>query len=178
MYNFTHKPCCTDSDQAQTIAKNIKEIAEQTHHNPLKFLLSKNLDNLLLVKIELSEINDFVRLKKKDLIEKIYFGKFQLRQASSYVGELIKSGVAYSLTNECIAQIDNISLRSELLKKKSKIIGIEIVPRNKRKENKPNENNATEISSNEQDLSKFKTTYKVFILYDPSDNTTTSITGF
>jgi hypothetical protein len=140
------------------------------HHNPLKFFLAKHLDTKLIQKRHLSEIIDFVKLSKKDLIRNVFLGTFVIRQIKSYVAEVSSNGIAYFLSNKCIKQIANNKLRSKLLNKTSKIIGIEISSRHHRGINK-------DKISEQLEIDKLYVTYKVFIQYDPGVNSYKSIKG-
>lgn len=166
MYNFLHKPCCPDGTQGKMIAQRMKKKALNTKANMLEFLLSKRLDTSLIEKMNISEIADFPKLNRKTLIEKIFLGTFHLKQSKSYIVDLIKNGFAYKVSCKLIKNIQNKSLRNELLTKKSVIIACEIPSRHKRSKIKNIDNDT-----------QFRMTYKVFIQYIPYSNSSKSIKG-
>ncbi|CAF1024274.1 unnamed protein product [Brachionus calyciflorus] len=94
MANFNHKPCCPDKKNVEKISNRIKK-RSMICSNPLGFLLKKHLDTKLIERINLSDISDFPRLSTKKMIEKIFLGTFQLKQAKSYLKDLLKNMTAY-----------------------------------------------------------------------------------
>lgn len=85
MYNFNHKHICPDGKHAQRIAKLIYNRAQKIQTNKLAIILSKQLDTTQFPKFNLSDINDFIKLKRKVMKNKIFLGSFQLKQCVSYI---------------------------------------------------------------------------------------------
>ena len=105
MSNFLHKPCCPDGQNSKKIAKRIrKKATEKIQNNDLSFLLNRHLDSKLIPQVKLSQINDFAILKRKQIIRRILFGTFQMKQCKSYVQEMVENGVAYILSEKLIKE--------------------------------------------------------------------------
>ena len=173
MINFSHKSCCPDGKYAIKIAKKIRKKATTlAQNNQLEFLLDRHLGSKLIPEVNLSEIHDFPRLKYKQIGRNILYGTYQLRISKSYVVDLLKKGTAYYLTNDIINQFENKELRSDLIKKKSKIIGFKISSRHKRGEI-IKKNKCSDMSEEKQ----FRNLYRAFIHYIPNLNDTKSILG-
>ena len=179
MNNFLHKPCCPDGKKALKVAKRIKKKAQKVQINWLAFLLGKRLETKHIRPIELEEINDFVRLKKKQLKEKIFLGTFQLKLSKSYVGEVAYNRQSYIIMKDFAKQISDINIRSGLLDESTKIIAVEITSRHKRSKIKRIEKKEKNICSQELEnvKEKFRNTYKIIIQYIPNMNSTKAIKG-
>ena len=65
MYNFNHKHICPDGKHAQKVAKRIYDRSQKIQINKLAIILSKQLDTTQFPEVNLSDINDFVKLKRK-----------------------------------------------------------------------------------------------------------------
>ena len=169
MINFTHKPCISDGKNSIKIAKRIKKKAKISTNN-LEFLLKKRLDTKLMPSLELIKIEDFPKLKIKDIKERICFGTFQLKQSKSYLADLVKRVKAFKISSELIKQIKDKKLQKDLISTNSTILAAEIPSRHKRSRIK------TKEIKNEYDQ-KFKSVYKVFIHYQPYENSYNSIKG-
>lgn len=167
MINFKHKNVINDDKDIQ-MAKDIKTKAKIIQNN-LEFILNKRLDTKLLEPIALSTINNFSRLKKKQIKYKLAFGPYKLKQCLSYLGDLIKSNKAYIATKHLAKTIANVNIKEELLANKSKIIAVEINSRHQRSEKKDNNNNNGEI--------KYRVAYKVFLYYSLEEHGIKSIKG-
>ena len=75
MSNFVHKPVCLDGKNAANVAFKIKEKVV-IKENKLESLLTKHLDTKKNQEIDISQINDFPKLKKEKLNQNIFFGTF------------------------------------------------------------------------------------------------------
>lgn len=173
MLNFTHKSCCPDGKNASKIAKKIRKRTENKI-NELNFLVNKRLDTKDLERIDIELIQDFPRIKRKNIRNSIFFGSFQLKQSKSYIKELMNNGIAYKVTSQFIKKISNVNLKKNLIEKNHKILAVEIASRHKRSEVKMiNGKNLKEFKLSD----KFKTTYKVFVLYESFKNHSSAIKG-
>ena len=89
MINFTHKASCPDGTKSVKVAKLIKRRAK-LKKNVLAHLLRRHLVSNegtgMFKSIQLSDVDDMVRLKRKTLINKIFLGKYQLKLCKSYLG--------------------------------------------------------------------------------------------
>ena len=171
MINYTHKPCCPDGKNASKVAEKLKERAlfrRQINH--LEFLLAKRFETSMMLPVNLADINDFPKLKKYKISQKILFGTFQLKQCKSYITELIGSGKGYILSDKYIKTIHNQKIMKSLSDGKTKIVGVNIVSRHSRSLVKKISKNKNQIGEK-----KYKTIYKVFIEYKPNVNKTGSI---
>ena len=113
------------------------------------------MNTKFLEKIKLSEINDFVKLSQNILKNKVFLGTFQLKQSKSYLIDLINAP-GYIPSYKFIKSLPESSLKSNLINKNFRLLAVEITSRHKRSK--------TKIISN--NCEKFKTTYKIFILYE------------
>lgn len=147
MINFLHKPSCPDGVNATKIANRMKRkansIIQENHLSPLLTIRFNTKKNPLS---DLSNINDFPRLKKKQLIAKIFLGTFQLRLCKSYVSDLLRNHSCFIFENN---KIENF---------KGKIFGVEISSRHKRGEIK---------TKNQEEKTKLRVKYKAIIQYNP-----------
>ena len=169
MINFDYIPCCPDGLKAKKIAHKIKTISENNSNNQLKFLLNHRLGTKQIKMFPLSEINDFVKLSRKKLIQKIFYGSFHFRQSKSYVTDLVSKGNAFTLSEAFINTFKNEKLKINLLDSKSKIIAVELPSRHKRSIINKKTSNTAE--------NKFRNTYKIFVKYIPRSNSYKSIKG-
>lgn len=173
MLNYAHKPCCPDGKNASKIAQKIRKLTEK-NINELNFLMKKRLDTKDLERIDIKSINDFPIIKRKNIRNSILFGSFQLKQSKNYIRELIHDGIAFNVTIKLIKKIPNDHLKKNLVENNHKIIAVEIASRHKRSEVIIK----NEKISNDSKLSKkFKTTYKVFVLYESFHNHSNGIKG-
>ena len=155
MFNFYHAELHIDGDREQEIAKRIRIKATQTEQiNKLQFILNKRLNKKLFLQINISEIDDFVILKRKQFIRKITLGSCLLRLVKSYLPDLSK--VAFKPNHEFVKQMTNIDHNS------SKIVGFQMNSRHKRGKIKAKANS---LNDNNDDQIKYRTTYKIFIQY-------------
>ena len=186
MSNFDHKPCNADGKDARKIAKKIRERAKISV-NHLNVVLKKHLDTAHMGKIELNSISDFPKLKINQMKNKIFYGTYQLRQCESYVGDLVKSGQAFLATHKAVTSFFSKEncFRQDLLQGKTKLLAVEIASRHKRGQVSLKQN-ASDESDSEEDLQKntnsskklkFRTMYKVFIVYEPNVNNPEAIHG-
>lgn len=164
MINFTHRPICPDKDKASLIANRMKKKAS-FDTNQLAYLLKKHLDTKEIKKIELADLEDFPKLNKNTIIEKLFYGTFHFKQAFSYVEDFLKSGNIY-LVNK------RIKLKKVSNEEKSKIIAAEIISRHRRSIKK-NISKKKKVSS----TNNFRNPYKVFIEYIPFNNHSKAIKG-
>jgi len=84
MLNFTHKPCCPDGKNSLKIAKKIRKRTE-INENVLQFLVNKRLDTKDLERIDIDNIIDFPKLKKKTIRNSIFYGSYQLKKSRNYI---------------------------------------------------------------------------------------------
>lgn len=165
MNNFVHKPCCPDEANATEIAERIK-LKTKIRTNQLSFLMKKHLNTKMIPQVQLSHIDDFPIISQTDMTNKIFFGKFQLRESLSYFSEVKKNGIAYEINQNTLKKLTN----NDQLFKESKIIAIEITSRHKRSEIKQ-----TKQGKKNDQIQKYRTKYKVFIEYIPNKNEPESI---
>lgn len=167
MYNFDFKPECPDGENSREIAKKIRS-AKSIMTNPFEFLLSKQMNTKDLQRVTLRSINDFPRLRPSDICQNITLGTFQVRLAKSYIGDLIKNGRAYSVSEQFMKQVKKKLNNQEI----SKIVAVEIISRHKRSRIKAQceaqNESESEAESNSTDQNRsFRTVYKVFVQYIP-----------
>ena len=117
--------------------------------------IKKHLDTSYFPPFSISEINDFVKLKTKVLCEKLFFGKYHLKESFGYLSDLVGCEV-FILDKQ---KIPDKNLKKDLLDNFAKIIAIKIVSRHKRGKNK----------------GVFRKIYKVFIEYEPNELSLTEI---
>ncbi len=110
-------------------------------------------------KKNIQDIKDFPVIKLKRITNKILFGSFQLRQAKSYVNDVLNNDTIVDIYNETglkmLKKYKNVF--KNVLKKKTKIMCVEILLRHKRGSN--------------------KMLYRVYIEYIPNYNSVNSIKG-
>jgi len=170
MINFCHKPSTSDGNKAYEVAKRLKEKAK-IKTNSLESIMKKRIDSKLMNCLDLNKIDDFPKLKKKEIQERICLDSYQLKQSKSYMIDILKKVRAFKVDKKNISRINDQKLRDDLLQTDSTIIGAEIPSRHKRSKMKIiNKNNA-------EQKEKFKTVYKVFIHYQPNINSFKSIKG-
>lgn len=165
MYNFDFKPDCPDGDNAMEIAHKILS-AKDVQENPLEFLLKKHLDTKDLFKVGLESINDFVRLQPNDICQKITLGTFQVRLSKSYIGDLIKYGTAFLVSEDFMKKEVRKKLGKNSNGDQSKIVAVEIISRHKRSQ---------KTLERDSKSKAFKTVYKVFVQYVPNGKDAESI---
>lgn len=165
MLNFLHKACNPDGEQAQIIAKRMKERAIKKI-NELEYLLNKRLGTKLTERIKLSEINDFPKIQLKTILEEILFGTYQYKECQRYYEDLLDIGYGYFI---CKKQKEKTSGESN-----TKIIAFEISSRHRRSVVKYPTQKKNKYSRKRQ----FKRNYKVFIEYTPNIDSPVSIKGF
>jgi hypothetical protein len=174
MLNFVHKPVTADGQNARKVAVRIhRQVATSAaQNNPLSFLLNKRLDTKLIKRQNLSEINDFPRLKKKVMEQKIFLGTYQYRQSKSYMNDLIKSETAYVINTFEITKITDRIFKEKLLQilsSQEKLVAAEIISIHHHQTiNNPR---STKQSDN------YKNVYRVFVKYNPSSINYKAITG-
>lgn len=171
MINFDHKPCCPDGENALQIAKKLKKRAS-LKTNSLQFLLTKQLDTKIIPMIDLVSIDDFPKLNQDKIVQKIFFGSFQLKQCLSYIQDLIEFGKAFHVTKHAYA---NQSERINSNNLNYKILAFQIASRHKRslikKDKLPKKTKEKNFEKN------FRSSYKVFVQYSPGMNRTKAIEG-
>ena len=98
---------------------------------------SHYLENMVAIVVWFKD--DFPKLKKKTLNQKVFFGTYQSRLSKSYMSELLKSGTAYVIDIDFINKVPNKELREQLKvidEIGQKLVAVEIVSRHKRAEKK------------------------------------------
>lgn len=162
--NFLHKPCCPDGEQASIIANKMKKKADsKIIKNYLDSLLKIRFNTKMVPPQSLSIINDFPKLKKKQLVMGLLWGTFQLRLCKSYLSDLLKSHVVFEIPKKNIEHQKSAKLRDL----KTKIIGVEISSRHKR--------GLTTQNVSKDKSPTFRTKYRVLIHYCPNLNNIQSI---
>lgn len=161
MINFSHKSVTENKEKSIKLAQRMKERSKLTS-NPLEYLLKKHLDTKDITRIKFSELDDFPKIKRKKIINKILYGKFHFYQAFSYIEDLVKADKVFLVNRKLNEKKDSKSC-------KSKIIAFEIASRHKRSQIKKILKNKTDTEL------KFKNPYKVFIQYVPFKNKSTAI---
>ncbi len=178
MLNFTHKPILPDKNNARQIAISMKNRCEMKI-NMLDFLLGKTVGTKSIPLIKIEDVKDFPRFKSNELINKIALGTFQFKLVKSYLKDIINHGYPYGVSKNLIGEMEKNKLRDDLLKNKSKIIGMEILPRHGRS-SKPCFTDKADISdknSSKKLTKKFTKVYKAFVLYEPNINSVHAIKG-
>ena len=169
--NYTLKPSYSDYPKTIDVARKLKKNYQKKKNNNLEFLLKKRISiDKTFIRTELAGIDDFVKLKRKYLKRKIFCGGYQLKMSKSYLKDLIDHNVAYTLDKKLFKErLEKkpelkLQLSPKLLadildpNSKTKIIALEIMSRHSRGKTKPPSN---------EEKSKFKNIYKVFIHYVP-----------
>jgi len=155
MHNFSFNPIVVDGINTEKISKNIKLRSEYLKKNILDLIINKHFSSSNWNKANLNDINDFPRLKRKQMKAKLFFGSFQLNQSKSYIADLEKTEVTY-LTEEGIKNFfEKEKHFKKLCEKKTKLIGVKVLSRHRR-------------GSNAKD-------YKVYLEYKPNINSPKSI---
>lgn len=135
--------------------------------NQLASLLNIRFNTKTTPSFDLTVINDFPKLKKKQLISGIFWGTFQLRLCKSYISDLLLHHECFFFDNNIINSKEDSKRKKQVQEsRKSKLIGIEISSRHKRGEIK---------KKSENDKAKMRMKYKVIIQYEPLLNTVKSI---
>ena len=173
MLNFLHKPCCADGEKAEIISEKLKNKFNNIKENELEYLLSTvRLGTKKVPSIRLDEINDFPRLTETMLQEDLFFGSYYIRQAKSYLADIIKYDVC-SIIDENILNSLKIErrIRDLLVErlKTTKLIAMEITSRHRRGTKKD------EYEEKEDTVKKYRVTYKVFIEYIQNNDQPDSI---
>lgn len=109
-------------------------------------------------------MDDFVRLRPKQLCEEVFFGTYQLRLSQSYVGDLVDRGSSYTFSDTYIKSLNDSRLKNDLQSGRTKIIGVTIPSRHQRG-----------LKDSTKKNSDFRTVYKVLLKYDPQEKTAKSI---
>ena len=145
----------------------------------MEFLLGKNLGRKDIPKIDLLEIVDFPRLKKQDIRKNITLGTFKLKQARSYLEDLVNNYRAYTVfpSSSFVKNIANKIISHNIKTKSEKIIAAEIISRHKRSKLKNEKHLENESDVNFKYSNVYRNTYKVFVMYKPNINTSKGITG-
>jgi len=162
--NFIHKPSCPDGENAFKIARRMKKRADcKVRKNQLNSLLCIRFNTKKKPSTDLSDINDFPKLKLRQLVTGIFWGTFQVRMCKSYIEDLLKNHECFFLDDIDLkhTEKDKNSTKSD----KAKIFGIEIYSRHKR----------GEIKIINTDEKKLRVKYKVIIQYEPHLNSVKSI---
>ncbi len=175
MINFQHKPCCPDNKKSTIVARRLRKKAKKSK-NDLEYLLNKRLDTKLMIPIHLNSLTDFPKLKRKEIVERITYGTFQVKQSLSYVGTMLTNTTGFIMKQKKSKSTVQVS------DSKSKIIAVEITSRHKRSELK-------EAGQKKDDLEpkikkeftklkeKYRNFYKVFIQYISDVNSPKGIKG-
>lgn len=122
------------------------------------------MDTKDLFKVGLASINDFVRLQPNDICQKITLGTFQVRLSKSYIGDLIKYGTAFLVSEDFMKKEVRKKLGENSNGDQSKIV--RIISRHKRSQKTPERDSKSKA---------FRTLYKVFVQYVPNGKDTESI---
>lgn len=168
MINFSHISCSPDGKNGKKIARRMIRKSKKTT-NKLDFLIGKHLETKLITPIKISSIVDFPILRPKQMMKKIFFGSYQLKQARAYADDLLSNKKAYIVNSRLIKNMSDKSLTNE--DTNSKILAFEIISRHRR-----SKKNFKEIGQTSY-VKQFKNIYKVFIEYIPELNNTKSIQG-
>jgi hypothetical protein len=162
MSNFVHKPSYTDIPNTEEVALRIKIKAQENQENKLEFLINKRLGTSFYQRIDITSINDFVKLNLEDLKKIIFLGSYQLKMSKSYLIDLLKHNVTYLLDKKILKQKPNNDLHKNIrsdfgeTNSKTKIIAVELLSRHRRGLLK---------SKDFCEKDKFRNVYKVFIHY-------------
>ena len=162
MLNFVHNPIYTDKPKTEEVALKIKKLSEKTQVNKLEFLIKKRFGTSLFNRIDITTINDFIKLKQKYLEQKIFLGSYQLKMSKSYLADLISHNTVYLIDKNIVKHIPIDKLHKKLRldfsdpNSKSKIIAVELLSRHRRGLIK---------SGCQNEISKYRNIYKVFIHY-------------
>ncbi len=92
-YNFTFKPKLDDKPNTIEVAQRLKRKLDSCPEtNPLEFLIGHHrlTTKKKFKQVKLKRIRDFVRLKRKYLKKKVFFGSFHLKMSIKYMVYLIK----------------------------------------------------------------------------------------
>ena len=173
MLNFFHKPCCPDSPVSVEIARRLK-LSTYKKTNNLAPLLKQQFNTNLMTPIMLTTICDFPKIKVKALREKIAYGTFQVKQAKSYIKDLINEGTAYILQPQHLSK-SFVEANPDLKQIKDsvhKIISIGIPSRHKRSIKK-----SSNLIDHNTKNENFYTLYKVLVCYQPYFNGYKGIKG-
>ena len=137
MSNFLHKPCNPDGENAIDIVNSIKH-RSKLKKNYLESILTKRLDTKQFIPIELNEVSDFPKLKKRIIKQKLLFGSFQYKSSLSYVTDMIKNSKAYFIQGNQIKnyEIAKQNFLEDVKNLNAKIIAFEITSRHKRSKKK------------------------------------------
>ena len=173
MLNYLHKPCSADGENAQIISEKLKNKFKNIKENELEYLLtSVRFGTKKVPPLKLQEINDFPRISEKSMKEDLFFGSYYIRQAKSYLSDIIKYDVCYNIDETLLKSINIERNVKELLIQRlqtAKIIGLELTSRHRRSTKKE------DSEEKEETIKKYRVTYKVFIEYTKNINQSDSI---
>ena len=137
---YNYKFCFKENKtKSRTIVKRMKESREKKNNNYLDFIIRNHLKSSLMDEINLNNIKDFPKLKKSALKDKIYFGTYQLSLANSYLKDLKES--AFCLNSKGVSNLQKLLKKNHyiyknsfnnIIKKKTKLLAIEITSRHQR----------------------------------------------
>ena len=173
MANFFHNPCCPDKDKAEKIARRIRS-KSRVSTNFLAPFLKKQLNSSLMTPIALGCLQDFPKIKTKQLREHIALGSFQVKLAKSYVKDLINEGKAYMLDAKKLPNsfVKTYPETRDLKNSTFKLIAIGVPSRHKRSLKK-----ASLIDGTHTKNENFYTIYKVLVCYQPNLDSFRGIKG-
>lgn len=107
MIKFLHKPCHTDGINSIEIAQKMKTKIKNVKMNELEQLLHLRMGTKKFPFIKMSEVTDFPRFTKSEMIEKIFFGSYYIDRSKSYLGDIMENDVCIVLDENCITEIIN-----------------------------------------------------------------------
>jgi hypothetical protein len=170
--NFNHKPCASDCmREPEKIAERMLSKAV-INENQLVKLLKIGLNQYPSDKLE--RINDFPKISKQKLISKIFFGSYYIKQANSYIEDLLRVGRVHYIDDNTL-QKNGINLRDD-----SKVIAMHLTSRHSRRKHKKvveSKHTDTELRKYENFLRQYATLYKVYVQYVPNYDKTKAIIG-
>lgn len=169
MANYIHKPCHADGRNAKNVSQRMKEKGKR-FTSELDALLNLRSGTANVPLVVLSEINDFPKMSRSTLKNKVFFGSYYIRLCKSYLVDLTRNGTCFVINEKTVSNIAIPHIKRELLIKKlktSKIIGFEILSRHKR-------SLADKVKKNIY-IKQFRFRYRVFIEYVSNINSEEAI---
>ena len=170
--NFFHKACCPDQPNPVKIARRLR-VRSTIAVNDLAPIARKKLNSAFMTPVNIQADADFPRLKIKMLKEKLALGSFQVKQAKSYIQDMINEAVCYELESSKLTPkfLKRNPEYQVVLETKSKLISVGLPSRHRRSTKQSIPQGKTTKNEN------FYIIYKVLVSYHPFVNNHRSITG-
>ncbi len=199
MLNYLHKPCNSDEkknedaifneNRTTKLADRLLKKCQNSKTSILENILSLRLGTAAVPKVKLDDVFDFPKLSKATMVSKLFYGKYYMKQAKSYLADFIKTG--------WVSRIEDVNLKNHLQYaeavksidfEKTRILGMQMISRHRRAltslrikdiknpEKKQREKGNNTITKKQAGhIKTFKNHYQIFVQYIPNLNRSRSI---